>query len=178
MSRIGKQPVAIPAGVTVTANGLEVSVKGKLGELKRTFHDGITVEVKDGNVVVTRRDDTREMKSLHGLTRALIQNMVIGVSSGYHKELIIEGTGFKAALSGKVLSLTLGFASPKTYKIPDGITITVEKDVTIKVDGIDKELVGEAAARIRDYYPAEPYKGKGIRYSDEKIRRKVGKKVA
>lgn len=176
MSRIGKQPIAIPAGVTVSVQDGGVLVKGKLGELTFAPHAGITVEVKDGQVVVTRADDS--LKSFHGTARAVIQNMVIGVSQGYHKGLEISGTGFKAAVNGKVLVLTLGFASPKEYKIPDGVKIAVDKDVNISVDGIDKALVGEAAARIRAYYPAEPYKGKGIKYAGEKIRRKVGKKVA
>jgi large subunit ribosomal protein L6 len=178
MSRIGKQPVTIPADVTVTVNGSEVIVKGKLGELKQSFREGISVAVKDGVVEVTRADDSRVLRSCHGLTRALINNMVIGVSQGYRKELEINGTGFKAAVKGDVLVLTLGFASPKEYNIPAGLKITVDKDVNVKVEGIDKALVGEAAARIRSYYPAEPYKGKGIKYVGEQIRRKVGKKVA
>ena len=179
MSRIGKQPVAIPAGVTVTANGNQVDVKGKLGELSRTFQSGITATVEGGKVLVTRADDTRMQKSCHGLSRTLVKNMIEGVTTGYKKALNIEGTGFKAVLQGKKLSLSLGFASPKDYAIPEGIKVTVDPSgLNITVEGVDKELVGEAAARIRSYYPAEPYKGKGIKYVGEQIRRKQGKTVA
>ena len=177
MSRIGKEPVTIAEGVTCTVAGQKVTVKGKLGELSYEMHDGISAKVEDGKVVVTRRDDS--FKALHGLSRALINNMVIGVSAGYTKKLVIEGTGFKAALQGKNLSLSLGFASPKIYAIPEGITVTVENDgLQVTVSGCEKALVGEAAARIRSFYPAEPYKGKGIKYVGEHIRRKQGKKVA
>ena len=179
MSRIGKQPIAIPAGVTVTANGNQATVKGKLGELSRVFQHGISVKVENGQVTVTRADDSRMQKSCHGLSRTLVKNMIDGVTTGYKKALNIEGTGFKAVLQGKKLSLSLGFASPKDYAIPDGIKITVDATgLNVAVDGIDKELVGEAAARIRSYYPAEPYKGKGIKYVGEQIRRKQGKTVA
>ena len=177
MSRIGKEPVTIAEGVTCTVAGQKVTVKGKLGELSYEMHDGISAKVEDGKVVVTRKDDS--FKALHGLSRALINNMVIGVSAGYTKKLSIEGTGFKAALQGKNLSLSLGFASPKIYAIPEGITVTVENDgLQVTVTGCEKALVGEAAARIRSFYPAEPYKGKGIKYLGEHIRRKQGKKVA
>ena len=179
MSRIGKQPITIPAGVTVTvANGNEVTVKGPKGELSRSLQKGITVAVEGSQVLVSRADDSRAQKSYHGLSRTLIKNMIEGVTQGYTKELVIEGTGFKAAVQGRKAILTLGFASPKEYTIPEGCTVTVTADVNVKVEGIDKEVVGEAAARIRSYYPAEPYKGKGIRYKDEKIRRKEGKTVA
>ena len=177
MSRIGKEPVTITEGVTCTVAGQKVTVKGKLGELSYEMHDGISAKVEDGKVVVTRKDDS--LKALHGLSRALINNMVIGVSAGYTKKLAIEGTGFKAALQGKNLSLSLGFASPKIYAIPEGIAVTVENDgLQVTVTGCEKALVGEAAARIRSFYPAEPYKGKGIKYVGEHIRRKQGKKVA
>jgi large subunit ribosomal protein L6 len=177
MSRIGKEPVAIPAGVTVTVAGQVVGVKGKLGEMAYTLPEGISAVVEGDKVVVTRKDDS--LKAFHGLARALIKNNVIGVSEGYKKQLVIEGTGFKAALQGKVLSLSLGFASPKLFDIPEGITVTVENDgLQVTVFGIDKALVGECAARIRSFYPAEPYKGKGIKYLGEQIRRKQGKKVA
>jgi len=179
MSRIGKLPIAIPAGVTVTAQGNAVTVKGKLGELSRVFQNGISVLVEDGQVLVSRADDTRMQKGCHGLSRTLIKNMIDGVTTGYKKALNIEGTGFKGVLQGKKLSLSLGFASPKDYPIPDGIKVTVDTTgLNITVEGIDKELVGEAAARIRSYYPAEPYKGKGIKYVGEQIRRKQGKTVA
>lgn len=179
MSRIGKQPITVPAGVTVSvANGNEVTVKGPKGELSRAFQKGITVKVEGSEVLVTRADDSRAQKSFHGLTRTLVKNMIEGVTKGYTRELVIEGTGFKAAVQGGKAILTLGFASPKEYLIPEGVTVTVTADVNVKVEGNDKQQVGEAAARIRSYYPAEPYKGKGIRYKDEKIRRKEGKTVA
>lgn len=179
MSRIGKQPVAIPAGVTVTAQDNAVTVKGKLGELSRTFQKGIAVKVEDGKVLVTRADDSRMQKSCHGLSRTLVKNMIEGVTNGYKKGLNIDGTGFKAVLQGQKLILSLGFASPKEYLIPDGIKVTVDNPgLNVTVEGISKELVGEAAARIRSYYPAEPYKGKGIKYAGEQIRRKQGKTVA
>ncbi|MBQ9432412.1 MAG: 50S ribosomal protein L6 [Kiritimatiellae bacterium] len=179
MSRIGRQPIAIPAGVEVKVDGSRVTVKGKLGELTRVLCDGIGVSVDNGQITVSRRDDSREQKSFHGLSRTLINNMVIGVSQGYKKALNIEGTGFKAVLNGNVLSMSLGFASPKDFQIPDGLKVTVDANgVNITVEGCDKELVGDSAARIRSYYPAEPYKGKGIKYVGEKIRRKQGKTVA
>ena len=163
----------------MTVDGSQVTVKGKQGELTRTFHAGIGIKVEGDQVIVTRADDSRMQKSCHGLTRTLISNMIQGVSQGYKKGLNIEGTGFKAELKGKVLSLSLGFASPKEYKIPEGLKITVDPSgANVTVEGPSKELVGEAAARIRNYYPAEPYKGKGIKYAGEKIRRKQGKTVA
>jgi large subunit ribosomal protein L6 len=141
------------------------------------MQDGITAKVEDGVIVVERKDDS--VSNFHGLARALINNMVIGVSTGYTKQLSIEGTGFKAVLQGSNLSLSLGFASPKIFEIPEGLKVTVENDgLQVTVAGIDKAMVGEAAARIRSYYPAEPYKGKGIKYVGERIRRKQGKKVA
>lgn len=177
MSRIGKQPITLPAGVTLNVvNGNEVTVKGPKGELSRVFQKGISVEIDGTVVTVTRANDS--LKNFHGLSRTLLKNMIEGVTTGYVKELIIEGTGFKAAVQGNKAILTLGFASPKEYLIPEGCTVTVTADVNVKVEGIDKQVVGEAAARIRSYYPAEPYKGKGIRYKDEKIRRKEGKTVA
>ena len=179
MSRIGNNPIAIPEGVTVTLNGSTVVVKGKLGEETRDLIVGITAKVEDNTVFVSRADDSRNQKSYHGLTRSLIFNMIEGVSKGYKKELTIEGTGFKAVDNGKVLSLSLGFAYPKDYPIPEGIKVTVDKGgVKLAVEGTSKQLVGQAAARIRSYYPAEPYKGKGIKYAGEVIRRKQGKTVA
>ena len=152
MSRIGKEPVAIPAGVTVTVDGQKVTVKGKLGELSYVMHSGITAEVKDGKVVVSCEND-KLLGNFHGLARALINNHVKGVSEGYTKKLTIEGTGFKAALQGKQLALSLGFASPKIFDIPDDIKVTVENDgLLVTVTGIEKSHVGEAAARIRSFY--------------------------
>ena len=178
MSRIGKEPVKIVDGVTATIDGQKVTVKGKLGELSYTMHDGITAKVEDGQIKVECADD-KAYGNCHGLARALINNMVVGVSAGYSKVLTIEGTGFKAVLKGTELALSLGFASPKIYVIPEGVTCKVENDgLKVTVSGASKDVVGEAAARIRSFYPAEPYKGKGIKYEGEKIRRKQGKKVA
>ena len=178
MSRIGKEPVTVPAGVTAAVDGQKVTVKGKLGELSYVMHEGISAKVEDGKILVTCADDAA-YGNFHGLARALINNYVIGVSEGYKKQLAIEGTGFKAVLQGTVLALSLGFASPKLFEIPEGLTVTVENDgLQVTVSGIEKDKVGEAAARIRSFYPAEPYKGKGVRYVGEHIRRKQGKKVA
>jgi len=178
MSRIGKEPVKLVDGVSAVVDGQKVTVKGKLGELSYTMHEGITAKVEDGNVVVGCADD-KTLGNFHGLARALIHNMVVGVSQGFTKKLSIEGTGFKAQLQGSNLSLSLGFASPKVYAIPEGVKVTVENDgLQVTVTGCAKEVVGEAAARIRAFYPAEPYKGKGIKYVGEHIRRKQGKKVA
>ena len=178
MSRIGKEPVKIAEGVTVTVDGAKVCVKGKLGELSYTMHEGVSAKVENGQVVLECEDDEK-YGNFHGLARALVNNMVVGVSKGYEKKLSIEGTGFKAVLKGQELALSLGFASPKIYAIPDGLKVTVENDgLQVTVSGVSKELVGEAAARIRAFYPAEPYKGKGIKYVGEHIRRKQGKKVA
>ena len=177
MSRIGIIPVAIPAGVTVEVKDGAVVVKGKLGELSYTPHAGITAEVKDGHVVVTRKDDS--FKNFHGLARTLISNMITGVVSGYTKSLEIEGVGFKAAVQGQKVILTLGFANPKEYSVPAGASVAVDATgLKLTVTGTSKELVGRVAADIRAYYPAEPYKGKGIKYAGEKIRRKEGKTVA
>ena len=178
MSRIGKEPVALAEGVTVSVAGQKVTVKGKLGELSYTMHDGITAKEEAGKIIV-ECDDDKAHGNFHGLARALINSMVIGVSAGDQKQLSIEGTGFKAVLKGKELALSLGFASPKVYVVPEGLTVTVENDgLQVTVKGCSKELVGEAAARIRSFSPAEPYKGKGIKYVGEHIRRKQGKKVA
>ena len=178
MSRIGKEPVKLADGVTVAVDGQKVTVNGKLGELSYTMHEGITAKVEDGAIKVACDDDYRH-GNFHGLARALIHNMVVGVSAGYAKVLTIEGTGFKAVLKGSELALSLGFASPKVYVLPEGVSCKVENDgLKVTVSGPSKEAVGEAAARIRAFYPAEPNKGKGIKYEGEKIRRKQGKKVA
>jgi len=178
MSRVGKKPIELPGGVTVAVEGRAVKAKGPLGELEMVVVDGMSVSVDDGTVSVDRQDETRESRSLHGLTRSLIANMVEGVSKGYTRQLRIEGVGFRAAVQGRNLSLSLGFASPKIYAIPEGVTINEQGGTQITVSGMDKQMVGEAAARIRSYFPVEPYKGKGIRYADEVVRRKVGKTVS
>jgi large subunit ribosomal protein L6 len=176
MSRIGKLPVAITAGVTVTVVGADVSVKGPNGELAWSLPAGISAAV-EGDEVVVKRDSDR-VKNFHGLSRSLIANMIEGCAKGYTKQLEIHGVGFRAAVTGQMLSLSLGFASPKEYKIPEDITIVVAKNTDLTVTGADKQKVGEAAARIRSYYPAEPYKGKGVRYKGEQVRRKEGKTVS
>lgn len=175
MSRIGKMPVAIPSGVDVTVDGHTVTVKGGKGELTRTFQDIISIKVEDGNVLVERPDDSREAKSLHGLTRTLIHNMIVGVSEGYAKKLELVGVGYRAALKGTDLELQLGFSHPVVVPAPENITFEVPSQTEIIVKGISKEQVGQVAANIRAWRKPEPYKGKGIRYEGEYVRRKLGK---
>ena len=175
MSRIGRQPVVIPAGVTVeVAEGNKVTVKGAKGTLERVLPAEMTIKVEDSHVVVTRPNDLKKMKSLHGLTRTLIHNMVIGVTEGYEKVLEVNGVGYRASKSGKTLTLNLGFSHPVEMIDPEGLESTVDGNKII-IKGIDKERVGQYAAEIRDKKRPEPYKGKGIKYADETIRRKVGK---
>ena len=176
MSRIGRMPIAIPAGVTVTiAENNKVTVKGPKGTLERVLPEGIEIKV-DGDVVnVSRPDETKRMKSLHGLSRTLINNMVIGVTEGYAKKLEVNGVGYRAAKSGNKLTLNLGYSHPVEMIDPEGIETVLEGQNKITVKGIDKEKVGQFAAEIRDKRRPEPYKGKGIKYADEVIRRKVGK---
>lgn len=178
MSRIGKRAIELPSGVTVSVTGEQVTVKGTKGELSWALPGGVRAAVEGQTVVVERASESRQARSLHGLCRSMIANMVEGVSQGYKKELEIEGVGFRAAVQGQTLTLTLGFAEPKEYRIPEGVTVTVDGNTKLAVEGTDKQQVGEAAARIRAYFPAEPYKGKGIKYKNERIRRKVGKTVA
>ena len=175
MSRIGKMPVAIPSGVDVTVDGHTVTVKGGKGELTRTFQDIISIKVEDGNVIVERPDDSREAKSLHGLTRTLIHNMIVGVSEGYAKKLELVGVGYRAALKGTDLELQLGFSHPVVVPAPENISFEVPSQTEIIVKGISKEQVGQVAANIRAWRKPEPYKGKGIRYEGEYVRRKLGK---
>ncbi len=175
MSRIGRMPIAIPAGVTVdVAENNKVTVKGPKGTLERVLAPEMEVKVEGADVVVSRPNDLKRMKSLHGLTRTLINNMVIGVTEGYEKKLEVNGVGYKAAKQGKKLVLNLGFSHPVEMNDPDGIETVVDGN-NITVKGIDKEKVGQFAAEIRDKRRPEPYKGKGIKYADETIRRKVGK---
>ena len=175
MSRIGRQPVAVPAGVEVKiAENNVVTVKGSKGTLEKALPTEMTIKLEDGQVVVTRPNDLKKMKSLHGLTRTLIQNMVIGVSQGYEKTLEVNGVGYKAAKQGKKLVLSLGYSHPVEMEDPEGLESSVDGN-KIVVKGIDKEKVGQYAAEIRDKRRPEPYKGKGIKYADEVIRRKVGK---
>ena len=175
MSRIGKQPVAIPAGVDVAIDGSTVTVKGPKGELTRTFQPMMSIKREGDEIIVERPDDSREAKSYHGLTRTLINNMVIGVTEGYSKKLQLVGVGYRAALKGKDLEMQLGFSHPVNYKCPEGIKFEVPSQTEIIVSGCDKEVVGQVAASIRHIRPPEPYKGKGIRYDGEHVRRKLGK---
>ncbi len=175
MSRVGKQPVAIPSGVEVKVDGKTVWVKGSKGNLERTFPDEVTFEVEDGEVRVVRPADDRRSRAMHGLSRALLANMVIGVSEGYSKELQLVGVGYRAALKGKSLELQVGFSHPVAIEPLDGVTFEVPEPTKVIVSGIDKERVGQATADIRKVRPPEPYKGKGIRYVDEYVRRKAGK---
>ena len=175
MSRIGKMPIAVPAGVTVeVAENNQVTVKGPKGTLTRVFPAEMKFEQKDGELTVCRPDDTKRNKALHGLSRSLLHNMVVGVTDGFEKKLEVNGVGYRAAKQGKTLTLTLGYSHPVELTDPEGVETVVEGQV-ITVKGIDKEAVGQYAAIIREKRPPEPYKGKGIKYSDETIRRKVGK---
>ena len=175
MSRIGRMPIAVPAGVTVDiAENNKVTVKGPKGTLERVLPAETEIKMEDGQVVVTRPNDLKKMKSLHGLTRTLINNMVVGVTNGYEKVLEINGVGYRAAKSGKKLTLSLGYSHPVEMEDPEGLESKVDGN-KITVSGIDKEKVGQYAAEIRDKRRPEPYKGKGIKYADEVIRRKVGK---
>ncbi|WP_448005850.1 50S ribosomal protein L6 [Agromyces bauzanensis] len=175
MSRIGRLPIDIPAGVDVTVDGSAVTVKGPKGELSLTVASPIEVKVEDNQVLVTRPDDERESRSLHGLTRSLIANQITGVTQGYSKALEIVGTGYRVAQRGSAIEFALGFSHPVTVEPPAGITLSVEGNNKVTVAGIDKQAVGEAAANIRKIKKPEPYKGKGIRYAGEVVRRKAGK---
>lgn len=176
MSRIGKLPIALPQGVTVTINKNSIVVKGPKGELNRDFPPEIEVKQEDGQLVVTRSSDHRTHRAKHGLVRALLNNMVVGVSDGFKRELHIEGVGYRAGLKGEDLELNVGYSHPVVFEPPEGISFELDKSGReLAVVGIDKELVGEIAARIRRTRPPEPYKGKGIRYVGERVRRKAGK---
>lgn len=175
MSRIGKLPIPLPSGVTVSVDGQNVAVKGPKGELALTVSEPIKVALEDNTIVVTRPDDEAKSKSLHGLTRTLIANNVHGVSTGFTKTLEIVGTGYRAAAKGANIELALGFSHPVVVEPPQGITLTVEGNTKIIVSGVDKQAVGEVAANIRKIRKPEPYKGKGIRYEGEFVRRKAGK---
>jgi len=176
MSRIGKMPIAVPAGVTVDiAENNKVTVKGPKGTLKRVLPSEMTIKLEGSEIVVTRPNDLKKMKSLHGLTRTLIFNMIVGVTDGYEKVLEVNGVGYRAAKKGKVLTLSLGYSHPVEMEDPEGIETVLDGQNKIIVKGIDKEKVGQYAAEIREKRAPEPYKGKGIKYADEVIRRKVGK---
>ena len=176
MSRIGRTPITVPAGVTVTvADGNVVTVKGKLGELKATFNSRMAIAQQDNVLTVTRPTDEKEDRAAHGLTRTLLNNMVVGVTDGYSKKLEIVGVGYKAEKKGKQLVLNLGYSHPVYFNEENGITFDLPDNTTVVVKGIDKQLVGQIAAQIRAKRPPEPYLGKGVKYEGEKIRRKAGK---
>lgn len=175
MSRIGRKPVQIPAGVEVTVNGNTCVVKGPKGTLQQDFHENITVTVEENEVIVDRANDERESRAQHGLTRALIQNMVTGVSEGFTKSLELAGVGYRVQLKGTSLDFSLGYSHPVVVEAPEGITFEVPDNTRINVKGINKQQVGQIAAEIRAKRPPEPYKGKGIHYVGEHIRRKLGK---
>ncbi|EYT52097.1 50S ribosomal protein L6 [Leucobacter sp. UCD-THU] len=175
MSRIGKLPITVPGGVDVKIEGQKVTVKGSKGELSLVVAEPIRVALEDGQVLVTRPDDERDSRALHGLTRTLINNNIIGVTEGYSKQLEVVGTGYRVQQKGTGLELALGFSHPVNVDAPEGISLAVEGNTKITVSGISKQAVGEAAANIRKLKKPEPYKGKGIRYAGENVRRKAGK---
>ena len=175
MSRIGKMPVPVPSGVEVKIDGSTVTVKGSKGELTRSFNEMLTIRQEGEEIIVERPDDTREARSLHGLTRSLINNMVVGVSEGFTKKLELVGVGYRAQLKGKDLEMQLGYSHPVVVKAPEGITFECPSQNEIVISGISKEAVGQVAANVRAWRKPEPYKGKGIRYEGEYVRRKLGK---
>ena len=176
MSRVGKKPIAVPSGVEFSVKDNVVTVKGPKGTLTKEFNNNITIKLEDGHITFERPNDEPFIRAIHGTTRALINNMVKGVHEGYRKTLTLVGVGYRAAAKGKGLEISLGYSHPVIIDEIPGITFTVEKNTTIHIDGIEKELVGQVAANIRAKRPPEPYKGKGVKYADEHIRRKEGKK--
>ena len=178
MSRIGARAITIPSGVEVAVSGRDLTVKGKKGQLSWTLPETIRIDQENDELRVVRERDTRDARAFHGLSRALIANMVQGVSEGFVRVLKIEGVGYRAALKGKALELSVGYSHPVSYPVPEGITIEVPDQTTVRISGIDKQKVGQVAAEIRKVRPPEPYKGKGIRYEDERVRRKAGKAAA
>jgi large subunit ribosomal protein L6 len=177
MSRIGKLPIPIPAKVKVEIKGQKIFVEGPKGKLNFDVPRRAVATLEGTNVIVTRTGEDSESKALHGLTRSIVNNMVVGVSEGFVKKLEIQGVGFKAAVQGKNVNLSLGYSHPVNYALPEQIKVTVDENTKITVEGPDKQVVGRVAAELRSYYPPEPYKGKGVRYSDEKVIRKEGKTV-
>ena len=175
MSRVGKLPITIPAGITVEKKGDSVIVKGDKGELSEKIHPEVTVVIEDGTIRVERPTDNRFHRSLHGLTRSLIANMIDGLTKGFEKQLEIIGVGYRAEVKGKAISFALGYSHPIYFVPPEGIEIEVPAQTKVNIKGIDKQLVGQVAAKIRSFRPPEPYKGKGVRYVDEYVRRKAGK---
>jgi len=177
MSRIGKQPIAIPAKVKVEVKGQQVLVEGPKGKLNWQLPRRTSIKVENGRIAISRQGDDDAVKALHGLSRALVNNMVRGVSEGFTKKLEIQGVGFKAAVQGKAVNLTLGYSHPIMYPIPDQVKVTVEENTKLTIEGPDRQVVGQVAAELRSFYPPEPYKGKGVRYVDERVIRKEGKTV-
>jgi large subunit ribosomal protein L6 len=177
MSRIGKKPIVLPKGVKVAINGQNIQVEGPLGKLSTTVHDVIGVKLEGEELIVSRPDDLKFSRSIHGTTRALVSNMIEGVTKGYQKVLEIVGVGYRVEQKGKDLNLVLGYSHPIIYKAPEGVTLTADGQLKIVVKGIDKQKVGQAAAEIRKFRRPEPYKGKGVKYEGEQIRRKQGKKT-
>lgn len=177
MSRIGKQPIAIPAKVKVEVKGQKVQVEGPKGKLSWELPKRTSLKVEGGNIVVSRDGEDSQAKALHGLSRALLNNMVKGVTDGFVKKLEIQGVGFKAAVQGKVVNMSLGYSHPINYTIPDQVKVTVEENTKLTIEGPDKHLVGKVASELRSFYPPEPYKGKGVRYVGEHVQRKEGKTV-
>jgi large subunit ribosomal protein L6 len=175
MSRIGNLPIKIPQGVSVKEDGNTLNVEGPKGKLTQKFNPLLKLSIGDGNVVISRKNETKSAKSYHGLYRKLLSNMVEGVSKGFSKVLLINGVGYRAEVQGNSLILNLGFSNPVQYMIPEGITITCEGQNKVTVEGIDKQQVGQISAEIRSIRPPEPYKGKGVKYEDEYVRRKIGK---
>ena len=175
MSRIGKRPIALPSGVKITLSDSLIEVQGPKGVLSRRVMDGVSLEITSDTILVQRESDSLNARSAHGLTRTLISNMVTGVTTGFEKSLEISGVGYRAEAKGEILNLSLGYSHPINFQLPQGIAVEVDKMTKIFVRGIDKELVGQTAAKIRDFRGPEPYKGKGIKYADEKILRKAGK---
>lgn len=177
MSRIGKTPVAIPQKVKVSVSGGRVMVEGPKGKLDLPLPKLTDAKVEGSSVILSRTGESSEARAMHGLARALVNNLVMGVTDGFSKKLEIQGVGFKAAVQGKIVNMALGYSHPILYPIPDGIKVTVEENTKLSIEGIDKELVGRVASELRSFYPPEPYKGKGVRYVGEKVIRKEGKTV-
>lgn len=177
MSRIGKQPIVIPPKVKVEVHGQQVSVEGPKGKLDWSLPRRTSLEIREGRILVSRQGSDDQAKALHGLSRALVNNMVRGVTEGFVKKLEIQGVGFKAAVQGKNVTLNLGYSHPIVYPIPDQIKVTVEENTKLTIEGPDRQTVGQVAAELRSFYPPEPYKGKGVRYTDERVIRKEGKTV-
>ncbi|HAL91885.1 MAG TPA: 50S ribosomal protein L6 [Verrucomicrobia bacterium] len=178
MSRIGKQPVVLPAGISAKVADGVVALKGPKGELALKVPETVEVSQEGATLTIARKGDDKQSRADHGTTRALLQNMLVGVKDGYSRDLEIQGVGFKASIAGKQLTMNVGYSHPVEYTVPEGVTVTVTDGTQLKVSGIDKQLVGQVGARIRSFRPPEPYKGKGVRYKDERVRRKAGKTVA